>query len=224
MQQTNIYVRSMIGRLSKRATRWIISSLLIACALTPLVFRKFLLIQSGESLVASDPLQRADLIYVLAGDFFGNRVLLGADLGARGYAPRVLLSGGPYSNTYSGDLAAQFAVKHGYAPNLFSVARISAQSTIDEARALRPVFRRMGAKRIILVTSNFHSRRTALVFRLFLPDFQFWIVPAPDASFDPRSWWKERHSRVLFFSEYQKIFGTLLVKIGFLAFGNSDSR
>jgi uncharacterized SAM-binding protein YcdF (DUF218 family) len=82
----------------------------------------------------------------------------------------------------------------------------------------------MGARRIILVTSNFHSRRTALVFRLFLPDLQFWIVPAPGADFDPRSWWELRHSRALFFSEYQKMFGTLLVKIGFLASGNSAAR
>ena len=118
----------------------------------------------------------------------------------------------------------QFAVEHGYPRNLFSVVRISAQSTIDEARALGHEFRRMGARRIILVTSNFHSRRTALVFRLFLPDFQFWIVPAPDADFDPRSWWKVRHSRDLFFSEYQKIFGTLLVKIGLLTSGAPVSK
>jgi uncharacterized SAM-binding protein YcdF (DUF218 family) len=204
--------------------RRIFPALVVTCLLALLIFRKSALSVLGESLVVSDPLNKADLIYVLAGDFFGNRVLLGADLGARGYAPRVLLSGGPYSTTYSGDLALQFAVEHGYPPKLFSAIRISAQSTIDEARALRPVFRSMGARRIILVTSNFHSRRTALVFRLFLPDLQFWIVPAPDADFDPRSWWKVRHSRALFFSEYRKIFGTLLVKTGLLTSGNPASN
>ena len=207
-----------------KVKRRIVSALVVVCLLVLLIFRKSALSLLGESLVVSDPLNKADLIYVLAGDFFGNRVLRGADLGVRGYAPRVLLSGGEYSNSYSGDLALQFAVEHGYPPNLFSVVRTSALSTIDEARSLRPVFRRMGARRIILVTSNFHSRRTALVFRLFLPDFQFWIVPAPDADFDPRSWWKVRRSRALFFSEYQKIFGTLLVKTGFLTSGASASR
>jgi uncharacterized SAM-binding protein YcdF (DUF218 family) len=197
-----------------KVKRRIVAALVIVCLAALLIFRKSALSRLGESLVVSDPLNKADLIYVLAGDFFGNRVLLGADLGARGYAPLVLLSGGPYSNTYSGDLAFQFVVEHGYPPNLFSVIRISAQSTIDEARALRPVFRRMGARRIILVTSNFHSRRTALVFRLFLPDFQFRIVPAPGADFDPHSWWQTEHGRYLFFSEYEKLFGTFLIRIG----------
>ena len=207
--------------LGTKIKRRIASALLIVCLAALLVFRKSALSWLGESLVVSDPLNKADLIYVLAGDFFGNRVLLGADLGVRGYAPRVLLSGGPYSNTYSGDLALQFVVEHGYPPNLFSVIRISAQSTIDEARALRPVFRRMGARRIILVTSNFHSRRTALVFRLFLPDFQFRVVPAAGADFDPHFWWHTKHGRYLFFSEYEKLFGTFLIRIGFPLSGHT---
>ncbi len=166
----------------------------------------------GQALVVSDPLERADLIYVLAGDFFGSRVLLGADLGARGYAPRVLLSGGRYGDQYEGDMAINFAVEHGYSRSLFCPVRLDATSTIDEARAMGPVFTRMGARKIILVTSNFHSRRVALVFRLFLPGLRFRVEAAPDLKFDPNSWWKTQPGRDLLLSEYKKLLGTLAMR------------
>jgi len=197
----------------------IVLSIATLCIVAVIVFQKPLLMAVGESLIVSEPLEKADLIYVLAGDFFGSRVLLGADLGARGYAPQVVLSGGAYSSsviplTYSGDLAVQFAVEHGYPPALFEAVRMDASSTIDEARAMGPIFRRMGARRVMLVTSNFHSRRAALVFRLVLPDVHFCVVPSPDVDYDPNSWWKTQRGRRLVASEYEKIAGTLLIRLG----------
>jgi uncharacterized SAM-binding protein YcdF (DUF218 family) len=198
--------------------RWIVLSIALACLLMG-VFYKPLLTAVGESLIVCDPLEKADAIYVLAGDFFGSRVLLGADLGARGFAPLVLLSGGPYSSNiiskrYSGDMALQFAVEHGYQPALFQAIRLDTPSTIEEARAMGPVFHRMGVRRVILVTSNFHSRRAALVFRLVLPDIHFSVVPSSDLDYNPTSWWKTSRGRHLVESEYEKIAGTLIVRAG----------
>ena len=176
-----------------------------------MVPRERVLVWLGDLLVVSDPLEKADVIYVLAGDFFGARVLFGAELGARGYAKQVVLSGGPYGNQYEGDMAVDYAVEHGYPRNLFCAVRLGVPSTMDEARAIGPIFQRMGAKRIILVTSNFHSRRTALVFRLLLPNLRFAVVGTPEKDFDPSSWWKNDHARSLFFSEYKKLIGTLVL-------------
>jgi uncharacterized SAM-binding protein YcdF (DUF218 family) len=158
--------------------------------------------------------EKSDLILVLAGDFFGSRVLTGADLGRRGFAPRVLISGTPYQDTYESDLAVRFAVSHGYSPLLFVNARHKSRSTIDEALALAPELRRLGARRIILVTSDFHSRRTALVFRLLLPEFEYQTVGAPYKQFHPESWWKTADGRRLVLAEYVKMAGTLVTKAG----------
>jgi uncharacterized SAM-binding protein YcdF (DUF218 family) len=177
-----------------------------------LAFREPILTRLGELLVVSDPLERADLIYVLAGDFWGGRVLLGANLGSQGWAPRVILSGGRYQNSYASDLALEFAVQHGYRRSLFLPIRMETPSTLDEARAMGPMFRRLGAKRIILVTSNFHSRRAVQVFRLFCPQFDFRMEAAGDDTFDPRAWWKTPGGRHLLFGEYQKMLGTYLVR------------
>jgi uncharacterized SAM-binding protein YcdF (DUF218 family) len=186
-----------------------------------LTFRQPLLAALGESLVVSDPLEHADLIYVLGGDFWGSRVLLGARLGSQGWAPKVLLggslySGGGYVNAYASDLAVDFAVKQGYSRNLFMPVPIVARSTIDETLVVRPIFHRLGAKRIMLVTSNFHSRRALQVFRLFLPEFDFRVEGAVDDAFDPSAWWKKPEERHLLFSEYEKMMATPLVRAGLI--------
>ncbi len=41
----------------------------------------------GGYLVYSEPPQSADIILVLAGDFYGSRVLKAAELAKQGYAP-----------------------------------------------------------------------------------------------------------------------------------------
>ena len=174
------------------------------------LFREPLLVSAGKLLIRSDSPEKADLIYVLAGDFWGNRVLVGSQLGARGYAQRVLFSGGIYQGAYEGDMSVRFAVDHGYPQQLFLAAPLTAQSTIEEAIELRPIFQRLRAKSVLLVTSDFHSRRAALAFRLFIPGVHFLMVAAPDTVFDPNSWWKSPGGRRLVFSEYEKILGTFL--------------
>jgi uncharacterized SAM-binding protein YcdF (DUF218 family) len=206
--------RGVARPVRKRPRRRLLSSLVVAALLVLglLAFRQQVLIRLGESLVVSDPLEHADLIYVFAGDFWGSRVLLGANLGSKGWAPRVILSGGRYQNVYACDLSVDFAVQHGYPRSLFLPIRMEAQSTVDEARAMGPIFHRLGAKRIILVTSNFHSRRAEQVFRLFLPEFEFQMQGSAEGDFDPQAWWKTPQQRQLWFSEYQKIMGTVLVR------------
>ena len=202
----------------KRRRRWLLHALLPALFAAVLLFlpllflREPLLTGLGEFLVVSDPLEHADFIYVLAGDFWGSRVLLGANLGSKGWAPRVILSGGRYQNSYACDLSVDFAVQHGYPRSLFLPFRMETRSTVDEARAMGPIFHRLGAQRIILVTSNFHSRRAAQVFRLFLPEFDFRMEGSSDDIFDPHAWWKTPGEHRLVFSEYQKMLGTFLVR------------
>lgn len=210
---------SSVKRVSKRRSRWLLAVLLPAILISLLLaFRQKALDGLGDFLVVTDPLEHADLIYVFAGDFWGSRVLLGANLGSKGWAPKVIMSGGFYSaggrvNRYASDLAVDFAVQHGYPRGLFLSVPLEVRSTIDEARAMGPIFHRLGARRVLLVTSNFHSRRAAQVFRLFLPEFEFRMEGAPDHTFDPHAWWKTPGQRHLLFSEYQKMIGTVLVRL-----------
>src|SRR5579864_7525844 len=122
----------MPRRVKNSLIRWLLAAAAAASLLALLIYLRPALL--GQALVVSDPVEKADLIYVLAGDFFGSRVLLGAELGARGYARQVVLSGGRYGDQYEGDMAADFAVEHGYPRALFCPVQLDALSTIDEAR------------------------------------------------------------------------------------------
>ena len=164
----------------------------------------------GEFLVCTQTPQPADLVLVLAGDFYGPRVLKGANLAAEGYAPLVLISSGPYENRTEGIAAIDFLAARGYPRRLFQSFEQHATSTITEAIALRPELKRRGVKRVLLVTSAYHSRRASIVFRLFCPGIRFITIGAPGEHYHPDDWWDDPSSRGLFFSEWAKIFGTVL--------------
>jgi uncharacterized SAM-binding protein YcdF (DUF218 family) len=165
----------------------------------------------GSFLVDSQPPQKADLIVVLGGDFWGPRVLTGAELARLGYAPIALISGPPYHERPQGELAIEFLVKKGYPKELFQVFAHHANSTIAEANALRGELARRHVKRVLLVTASYHSRRATIVLTLFCPGVQFISVPAPDPNYHIVNWWNDDSSRQLFFSEWTKILGSLLV-------------
>jgi len=193
--------------------RWILVALLILIigALALFVIRwQDTLSFLGNGIVSPDAPETADLILVLAGDFYGPRVLKGADLAEAGYAPVMLISGGPYQGRTEGDFAIDFLTAKGYSGVLFESFGHHAQSTIQEAIALRPELARRGVKRVLLVTSAYHSRRAAIVFRLFCPGIRFITIGAQAPEYIPDRWWTDRKSRREFYAEWSKIIGTIL--------------
>jgi uncharacterized SAM-binding protein YcdF (DUF218 family) len=170
----------------------------------------------GRYLVCSETPQPSDLILVLAGNFYGPRVVKAAELANQGFAPRVLISGTPYrsrpedQSRPEGEFAIAFLAQQGYRTDLFESFGHHARSTIEEAIALRPELDRRGVKHVLLVTSDYHSRRAWLVFQLVCPGIRFISVAAPDSQYLPDKWWKDERSRSLFFSEWTKIVGSLL--------------
>ncbi len=165
----------------------------------------------GSSIIVSRPPAPADLILVLGGDFWGPRVLTAADLASHRYAPKVLISGTRYRGRPEGELAIEFLAKQGYSTNSFESFEHSANSTVEEAIALRPELKRRGVKRVILVTAAQHSLRALIVLRLACPDINFLSVPATNPSYNPDRWWKDEISRSLLLSEWGKIVTSLLL-------------
>src|SRR5277367_47580 len=103
----------------RRAVAWAAGiSLVIAC---PLYFTRTSWLEGmGHFLVDTQDPAPSDMIVVLGGDWYGNRILKAAELAKAGYAPHVLVSGGGYIyGRYEGDLAIPFAVSHGYDEKIF---------------------------------------------------------------------------------------------------------
>ena len=164
----------------------------------------------GYSLICREAPRPADLILVLGGDFYGPRVLKGAELAKLGYAPLVMISGPPYAGRPEGEWAIDFLERRGYPRNLFCSFGHTATSTVDEAIAVARELQRRRFKRVLLVTSAYHSRRADIVLRLFCRDVTVTSVPAPDSEYNPDRWWEDKGSRRLFFSEWNKILGSLV--------------
>jgi uncharacterized SAM-binding protein YcdF (DUF218 family) len=195
-----------------KTRRKIAIGIAVACFLAIPVLAYQLRLHAGSFLVCSDRPQPADLILVIGGDFWGPRVLKGADLAVQGYAPFVLICGPPYQRDRSeAEFAIDFLTAKGYPRELFQAFGHHAGSTVAEAIVVGSELRRRKVHRVILVTASYHSRRADIVFRLFCPGVHFISVPAPDPHYDPEHWRTDPESRRLFFSECEKIMGTVLL-------------
>jgi uncharacterized SAM-binding protein YcdF (DUF218 family) len=182
------------------------TALTIAVAVVLLaVFHTAVLAALGNFLVEAGPPEKADVIVVLAGDGFGHRILLAGDLIKQGYAPKALISGpdGNYG-VYECDLAIPFAVRAGDPESYFTHLEHHARSTSAEAQVVVAKLREMGVKRVLLVTSNFHTRRSGKIFHRAAPDLDFIVVAAPDEFFKPDSWWHDREASKVFVYEWMK--------------------
>ncbi len=173
--------------------------------LAAVIFHDRILAAAGGYLVKAEPPQKADAALVLAGDSYGNRVLKGAELAREGYVPKVLVSG-PSGNYgfHESELAIPFAVKAGYPQSYFEGLESDARSTVDEAAATIAELRRRGIKDVLLVTSDYHTRRSGRIFRKAAPDIHFTVIAAPDVHFSAGAWWHDREARKTFLFEWEK--------------------
>lgn len=181
-------------------------ALILACvALLGLIFHNAVLAGLGSYLVKAQSPEKADIALVLAGDADGNRILAAAQLARRGYIPKVLVSGpGGIYGYHECDLAIPFAVKAGYPESYFVHFENEARSTKEEAQDAVARLHQMGVHKVLLVTSDYHTRRAGGIFRSAAPDLQFVVISAPDRSFTAAGWWHSRQGQKVAFFEWVK--------------------
>lgn len=169
--------------------------------------RSWWLAAAGRSMVRSDALAPADAILVLGGDFRGNRVLTGCRLLKSGLAPVAFVSGAwIWYGINEAEAAIHLAVKEGCSQQDLLAAPIRANSTLEEARAFRPLLQQRNIRKLLLVTSNYHTSRAGRIFENELggSGIRVTVAPAPDPDFDPESWWHTRQGQKTFFYEFTK--------------------
>jgi uncharacterized SAM-binding protein YcdF (DUF218 family) len=168
------------------------------------VARHPLLRLAGSFWVVEDQLEHADAIIVIGDDnLAGDRASKAAALFRAGWAPQVVASGRmlrPYAGV--AELIARDLESQGV-PSA-AVVRFAhyASNTREEAEALRGLVTERGWRRILLVTSNYHTRRARYIFRHVFPAaLAIAVIPAQDSQFDPGSWWQSPNGRKLLFLE-----------------------
>ena len=170
------------------------------------VFRAQLLTAAGNFLVEDDGPRKADAIVVLGGDRYGNRTLKGGELAKAGYAPVVYVSGPPRLMGYESSDEVAYVEGNGYPAAMFQEARLpgEAESTRTEAQFLGKYLAARGIKSILLVTSNFHTKRAAKLWRQENPTLPMTVVASSDPYFTPNGWWKTREGKKTFAYEWAK--------------------
>ena len=152
-----------------------------------------------------------DLIVVLGGDYFGDRILKGAELMREGYAPQLLASGGgEIYRHFESDLAIDFAVAHGYSRDRFISLHYAALNTVDEAAADIQELRRLHVHRYLVVTSAYHTARAGRIFRRMAPDLEVHMIAAPNRYWAGGQWWKNREGRKVWLEETAETFADFL--------------
>ncbi|MCX7310351.1 MAG: YdcF family protein [Alphaproteobacteria bacterium] len=180
----------------------------IAAALTTVVL--------GQWLQYQPPIEKADYLVPLAGD--DNRLLTAIELYKQGYAPILLLSNAhvpPPGRAEKLQSELGHAAPHPYKLRQeildhFGVpAQATAEfgqghiSTVGEAESLRQLLGDRPVK-VLLVTSPFHARRAAMIFKSVMPRAQFLVAVTPEYRLsDP--WWSEQTSALLTMSEAMKL-------------------
>lgn len=124
--------------------------------------RQVLTLDSGET--------KADVLVVLGGG--DGRAERAAELFKQGEAPAVLVTG--YGDCKSN---VQVLEREGVPASVIT-QEPKALSTLENATLSIPLLRSMGAHRVILVTSWYHSRRAVACFEHFAPDMKFYSRPS----------------------------------------------
>lgn len=113
---------------------------------------------------------KADVLVVLGG--FPDRAVRAAELFKQGEAPKVLVSG-------LGDNASnKKTLERDGVTNSAIILETKSHTTRENAEFSIAMLRRMGAKRVILVTSWYHSRRALMCFEHYAPEIQFYSRPS----------------------------------------------
>jgi len=148
--------------------------------------------QAASFLVVDRP-EKSDAIVVLAGEARG-RPALGLELLRQGMAPRMFLDAETAEEIYDQqltDIAKKYldALPEAGRVNLCAIeGRSTAAETEDVARCLQST----GAHRILIVTSDYHTRRALTIFSKRLPQYHFSIAAARNENLFSAKWWTHR--------------------------------
>ena len=184
--------------------RILISLLVLAAAVY--AAHKPLLTAVGNYLIATDPIEDAEIAVVLAGDGTGSRIMKAVELVHQGRTPRILVNGSPgFYDRCECDLAIEYAVSRGASPDILERFQIGARSTLEESQLVDAELLRRGIRTALVVTSNFHTRRARSIFADHTSgEVSYLFVHAPYGGFQPDRWWLARSGREVVALEFLK--------------------
>jgi DUF218 domain len=178
---------------------WLVTLLFVAGLFVVLAAK------AGNFLIIDEP-RRSDAILVLAGET-DRRPQRALELLSQGYGRVVVLDVPANAKLYEFteiELAQKY-IKDLPQAGAVSVCAIVGLSTKEESKDAEKCLLREGAKSVLIVTSDFHTRRALEVFRREFPQHEFSVAAARnDEGFGGR-WWTHRQWAKTFVDEWLRL-------------------
>jgi hypothetical protein len=148
--------------------------------------------KAGDFLLVDAPLP-SDVILVLAGET-DRRPERALQLLAQGYGRQIVLDVPARAKIYE---FTQIQLAEKYIQDLPQAASVSlcpidGQSTREESKDAEKCLARAGGKSVLIVTSDFHTRRALSVFRREVPGYEYSAAAARDGAQFGVRWWTHR--------------------------------
>jgi len=196
-----------------RSARWLIR---LGCAvfifLGLYLFRAPVLRGLAWAWIVDDPLKKADAIVVLGGGL-DTRPFAAARLFSNGYAPTILVLNTKVSPSEllevqvpQTELTKQILTRQAVPSQCIVKIGNQVSSTFEEAMAVKDWLKISGAKRIIVPTDLFHTRRVKWLFRKQLNESHaaVCVITVPSVKYDLSNWWQHEEGLVDFQNEVIK--------------------
>ncbi len=167
----------------------------------------------AESWIVDDPIDNpSDVLIVLSDDnFYADRATRAAELFREGKVPSIVASGRRLRPRAGiAELMEHDLIERGVPGQKILKFAHDADSTLEEAQALARLTKDKKWRSVIVVTSNYHTRRARYIFRRVFPQgVEVRVASARDGDFDPQRWWEKRKS----FKELTREFAGMIVAI-----------
>jgi uncharacterized SAM-binding protein YcdF (DUF218 family) len=161
---------------------------------------------AGPALVVNQP-QRSEVILLLAGDENDTRYWKGIELLRAGYAPRMLVDahtdGISYGRTPA-EMTEEF-IRRSAGGLPVHVCPSRGTSTLQELRSAAVCLQPIAPHKILLVTSDYHTRRALAIARRVYPGYSWSVAAANSGLLSTPRWWTDRQTAKDVLLEWQKM-------------------
>jgi uncharacterized SAM-binding protein YcdF (DUF218 family) len=161
--------------------------------------------KAGSFLVLDSP-RAADVIVVLAGET-EKRPERALQLLEQGYGKRIVLDVPAEAKIYEFtqlQLAEQYIHDSPHA-SVISVCPIEGLSTLEESRDVEKCLAAASIKSVLIITSDFHTRRALSIFRKAVPIYEYSTAAASDETQFGVRWWRHRQWAKTFLNEWMRL-------------------
>jgi uncharacterized SAM-binding protein YcdF (DUF218 family) len=180
----------------------------IVILITGYLFHEAILNKVGQALVRKDDIKPSDALVVLTGDYTGTRMQAGISLLKKQMGKYIIFNGG---KTYWKINHSELVLRQLSAAGISSEKAVwsddqNAQSTREEAVVNIRLLKEKGAKSFILITSDYHTARSARVYEKLIhhQGLEMVVYPVQDPTVKLNGWWKDRSSAKNVLLEFEK--------------------